>query len=253
MLTVTGDNGSVQLQLDNDESYAGIGWVAQNDGNGGTAIHAVNVVPPVISGTVAGQTTTDEATDQPFAGVTITDANSSPEAETLTITLTNDGVATDADGTLSGTGLSQTGTGTYTLVASSAGRGDRGTGSLVFTPTAHTRWRPADTVTTAFTIQATDTAGGTSSNSTTTVGVTAINDPPVITAAPSPTVIGGAAFVVLDSGLTVTDPSSSTLDSATVSIGAGFASGDMLSFINTGNGEGNITGSYDASTGVTRR
>jgi hypothetical protein len=135
VLTITGDNGSVSLQL-GSESYPGIDWRAQNDGNGGTAIHAEQIVPPVISGTATGQTTTDEATNNPFFNVMIADANPPTQAETLTITLTNGGIATDADGTLSGTGLSQTGTGTYTLVAGSAAAATAELQALTFTPTA---------------------------------------------------------------------------------------------------------------------
>ncbi|MDI9850281.1 hypothetical protein QM467_19810, partial [Rhodoblastus sp. 17X3] len=47
-------------------------------------------------------------------------------------------------------------------------------------------------------------------------------------------------------GLTVSDPSSSTLSGATVSIGGGFFAGDALNFTN----QNGITGSYNATTGV---
>src|SRR5690349_20527117 len=80
--------------------------------------------------------------------------------------------------------------------------------------------------------------------------------PPAIT-----TDSGSAAFVsgdnatstpvAIDSGLTVTDGSATTLASTTVAITGGFASGeDVLSFTNNGSTMGNITGSYNAATGV---
>ncbi|HEY4973459.1 MAG TPA: putative Ig domain-containing protein, partial [Steroidobacteraceae bacterium] len=50
----------------------------------------------------------------------------------------------------------------------------------------------------------------------------------------------------LDGGLTVLDNSSTTLTSATVSIGSGFLSGDTLGFVD----QNGIKGSYDAATGV---
>ncbi len=57
--------------------------------------------------------------------------------------------------------------------------------------------------------------------------------------------------VVVDGSITVTDISSATLSSATVSIGAGFsANHDVLAFVNDGSTMGNVSGSYDPTTGV---
>jgi hypothetical protein len=61
------------------------------------------------------------------------------------------------------------------------------------------------------------------------------------------TFTGGGAAVTLDGALTVSDPDSGgTLKGATVSIGAGFISGDTLNFTN----QNSITGSYNSGTGV---
>jgi large repetitive protein len=73
-----------------------------------------------------------------------------------------------------------------------------------------------------------------------------IHDAPVVTAGASATFNGGGSAAHLDSGLTVTDLSSGTLASATVSIGTGFISGDTLNFTN----QNGISGSYNSSTGV---
>jgi hypothetical protein len=72
----------------------------------------------------------------------------------------------------------------------------------------------------------------------------------------SPPVLGGAgvaasytqggAAAPLDTGLTVSDPSSANLVGATVAITSGLLSGDTLNFTN----QGAITGSYNAATGV---
>ena len=66
---------------------------------------------PTITGTVAGQTTSAEASIKPFSGVAITDPNSQA-TETLTITVGGSG------GTLSGAGLSGGASGVYTLSGS---------------------------------------------------------------------------------------------------------------------------------------
>jgi len=57
--------------------------------------------------------------------------------------------------------------------------------------------------------------------------------------------------VVIDDGITVRYVDNTTLAGARVSITDNLASGeDVLAFVNDGSGMGNITGSYDSSTGV---
>jgi hypothetical protein len=78
-------------------------------------------VPPDIAGTLAGQNVTVGDTINPLASVTVSDTNTNP-TDSATITLTNaSGAATDANGTLSGSGLTETtaGSGVYMLAATS--------------------------------------------------------------------------------------------------------------------------------------
>src|SRR5208283_1016319 len=104
---------------------------------------------PAIGGTAAGQTVNDNATDQPFSAATISDPDIGA-AETVTITLKAGGLASDANGLLSGTGLSKTGTGTYVLTAGTPGAVTTALQALIFTPTAH-EIAPGGTVTTGMT------------------------------------------------------------------------------------------------------
>jgi len=93
-------------------------------------------------------------------------------------------------------------------------------------------------------------------NSTAATKTVDMTSPPTVT-----TDSGSAAFtagdnttstpVVIDSGLTVTDPNSTTLASATVSITGNFHTGeDVLAFTNNNSTMGNIVGAYNATTGV---
>ncbi len=241
VLTVTGDNGSVQLQLDS-ENYSGIGWLASNDGGGGTDITAQGVVAPVISGTVSGQTVNDDATDQPFGSVTITDANSATTSETLTITLTNGGTATDADGTLSGTGLSKTGTGTYTLTAVGVAAATAALDALIFTPTAH-QVAPGNTVTTGFTLAVTDGLSAQATNTSTSVIATAVGGTtPSITGTKANQGVANETPSAPFATVTEIDPTLNATPTVMVTLSA------------PGNGTlSNLSGgSYNASTGVYR-
>jgi hypothetical protein len=87
--------------------------------------------------------------------------------------------------------------------------------------------------------------GTTSGSASSTLNV--IHVAPTVTAGASVIYSENGAPVVLDSGLTVSDPDSgSMLAGATVSVGGTFLSGDTLGFLS----QNGITGSYAATTGI---
>ena len=142
------------------------------------AVTAVND-PPVIAGAVAGQATTDEVPNDPFSGLSISDPDFNA-SETVTITLTAGALPSDANGILSGVGLSKTGIGTYALTAGTPAAVTAALQALVFTPTAH-EVAPGETITTGMILSVSDgIAGSPTTDTTTSVVTTAANDPPVI-------------------------------------------------------------------------
>lgn len=84
----------------------------------------------------------------------------------------------------------------------------------------------------------------------------AVNYPPVLTASGGTVTFtepeeGSPVLVAIDGGLTVSDVDNGTLTSATVAITVNFqADEDELAFDNDGATMGNISGSYDAGTGI---
>ena len=133
---------------------------------------------PTIAGAKAGQTTSGTKAVNPFAGVAVTDPDAGTQ-DSLTITLTGaGGTATDADGLLSGTGLTKTGTGTYTLAATGPASLSSELDALTFSP-VETGVAAGGTVTTDFVLAASQTAGGstaTATNSTVTVVAAAVQN-----------------------------------------------------------------------------
>jgi hypothetical protein len=135
---------------------------------------------PTVSGASAGQAVNDNATLQPFSGVTIADVDvSSTVTVIVSIDVAAKGVFTSAS--LNSSGFSNAGGGSYTFTgtASAATTAIR---ALVFDPT-NDRVAVSSTETSTFTVQVTDNSSGTVSNATTTVVSTAINDAPTITGA----------------------------------------------------------------------
>ena len=100
-----------------------------SDGNSGTGS------VPTITGLPAAESGTDNAVVIPFSGVTVTDSDHTTTTS-ATITLSVNGLATDADGVLSGTGLTKISTGTYGLASTSPANLTTELDALKFTPTA---------------------------------------------------------------------------------------------------------------------
>ncbi len=136
-----------------------------NDGSTGTG------TTPVISGLASKETGTDQAATTPFAAVTVSD----PGAATVsaTITLSHNGVSTDADGILSGTGLSKTSgqAGTYTLTATTPGMLSTELDALRFTPTTG-QVAVGQSVSTLIDLSINDSDGSMSASTTLTVTAT---------------------------------------------------------------------------------
>ena len=92
----------------------------------------------------------------------------------------------------------------------------------------------------------------TAASSQQVINLTAINNPPTTTTTSgSVSYTAGSPALIIDGGVTVTDPDSSilgptTFPGATISISGGFQPGDTLSFLN----QDGISGSYDATHGV---
>jgi hypothetical protein len=128
-----------------------------------TVIVTPSGVLPTITGTIAEQATTDQATIKPFSKVTIGDQNPG-QTESVIVTLSS-----ALNGTLShlGNGSYNTTTGIYTDTGPAA-TVTSDLDNLVFTPTA------GQTVTTTFTIKDTGTAGGIANDNKTTVIATAV-------------------------------------------------------------------------------
>jgi serralysin len=189
---------------------------------------------PTISGTVAGQATTDLVAIAPFSKVTIGDTNAN-QTETVTVTL-----SAAANGTLLnlGGGSYNATTGVYTD-AGTAAAVTTALDGLVFTPTVN-QVAPGQTVTTGFVISDKDTAGGTATDSTTTVVATDTAVPPTITGTLAGQRTTDRATVAPFANVTIADSNLGQTETVTVTLSA--AANGTLS--NLGGG------SYNATTGV---
>jgi hypothetical protein len=199
----------------------GITYVV-NDGtaSSATSTSTVTVQHPAITigGTSAGQAVNDTGTISPFGTVTLTD--SAGLQDSATITLTVGGTASDADGLLSGTGLTKTGTGTYSLAAATPAALQASLRALIFTPTAN-QVAPGSTVTTGFTLGITDTGAGSASNTTTTVVATSITDTPSITGTVANQATTDLVAVTPFAGVTISDPDVGVTPTITITLRSG--------------------------------
>lgn len=110
---------------------------------------------PVITGTVANQSTTNLGPISPFSKVAITDVDNGAKDGVTIKLLDGIGVATDANGTLSGSGLFKIGPGTYTFAPTTPTALSTELDRVVFTPTVN-QGPAGSTVTTKFSLTASD-------------------------------------------------------------------------------------------------
>lgn len=132
-------------------------------------VNTAPIPPPSISGTVAGQTVASNGTIRPFSGVSITDPVANAN-EAVTITEVDAaGNTSDANGKLSGAGLTETSAGVYHQTAGSPSTVSAALQQLVFTPS---NTNPSAPITTDFTVgvmdQAASLLGGAIANDHTT-------------------------------------------------------------------------------------
>ncbi len=182
---------------------------------------------PTITGATAGQSVDDTATVSPFSGVTITDA----DADDVTVTVALDAQAKGAftAASLTASGFTDNGNGSYSLASGSAAAATTAIRQLVFDP-ADNRVAAGSSETTTFTITVNDgTSDGT--NSTTTVVSTSVNDAPVLTpTAPSLTELNDND--VDNPGQSV----SSLIGGAVSDVDSGALTGIAITGLDSGNG-----------------
>ena len=191
--------------------------------------------PPVITGAKGGLAVSDRGTLSPVTGVSIRDVDFG-QTEAVTITLSN-----RTNGTLSNlNGGSYDGkAGVFSITGSDA-TVTAAVDALVFTPRAH-QGAPGATVTTAFTIKATDTAGATSSDTTTTVAATAMNSPPEIVGAVSGQRLNDDTTGVPFSSVGINDPDQDAAETVTITLTMNGAASDA---------NGTLSGAGLTETGI---
>ncbi len=230
------------------------------------ATHTVDVLGrPTITtdGGSAAFVAGDNITSTPVAidaGLTLTDGVS-PTLASATVAITGNfhagedvlaftNTAATAFGNIAATYNASTGVLTLTSSGATAtlAQWQAALEAVTYTDTAITPNNATRTI--SFT--AVDTGAYTSNTATRTVTVTDVDQTPIVTGTQGTTryLIGHTA-VTIDSAIAVTDLDNTTQASGTVAIGAGFQTGDVLTFINSSSARfGNIVGSYNATTGV---
>ncbi len=186
---------------------------------------AVANTAPALGGTfTTAGTVNDNATTSPFNSVTVSDL----DGDNVSVSITY----TSANGTLSGTGVTGS-AGSYSVTSAAPATATSNLQGITFTPTTN-QVAPGSTVVTAFTLTPNDGTTDGTSDSTTQITATSINDAPVITSN------GGAATgstAINENNTAVTTVTSSDVDTGetyTYSISGGV---DQALFnINSSNG-----------------
>jgi len=200
-----------------------------------TSITLETVTQPAITGTIANEPVASGvgAAIRPFATVRITDDSPGFNAkDTGTITVTDaSGTPSDADGLLSGTGLSKTGVGTYTVATAFFFEIQNNLEGLVFMPSAVAA---GSTRTTGFKLNIKDAATTLNTDDTTTsvlvIGPAVTPTAPLIAGTMAGQTVAPGNAISPFNGVTISDANTTPVDSATLTVtGGGTLSGAGLS------------------------
>ena len=261
--TVAGGRTITLTAIQDSGGTANGGVDATTLGIGETVVlTAVNDAPVVTaSGGSAGFVAGDNAVSTPVAvdgGLSVSDVDSTSLAS-ATVSVTGnfhageDVLAYVNDGATMGNITASYNAATGVMTLTSAGttatlaQWQAALRSVTYTDTAIT----PDTATRTVSFAINDGTDN-STAATRTITVTATDQSPIVTTTGGTTdYVGGTAAVTIDGGISVSDLDNTTQSSATISVGTGFHSGDVLGFTNTSSALfGNITASYNAATGV---
>src|SRR5207342_1203865 len=216
-----------------------------NDGtaNSNSVASTINVTPvndaPVLAtGGVLNYTENDPATAIDTL-ITVSDVDNATLASATVAITGNFASGEDVLGFVNGAGMGNI-----------AGAYNAATGVMTLTSAGATatlaNWQ---TALRAVTYTVNDGAAN-SNTVTSTINVTAVNDAPVLAGGSVLAYTENQAASAINTVITTSDVDNATLASATVSITGNYASGeDVLGFVN-GAGMGNISGSWNAGTGV---
>jgi hypothetical protein len=273
--TFTGTRGDAttairQLAYDPSNNRVNVGTtetttftVAADDGVAAAASDSATTVvstsmndAPSVSGTASAQAVNDNATVLPFATITIADADTDNQTIALSVTIDTAAKGSFTSGSLSGAGFTNAGGGVYTKTGTAAAL-TAAIRTLVFQPTEN-RVASASTETSTFTLAFNDGAGGTSSDATSTVVSTSINDAPTISGSTAGQTANDNATVSPFSGVTIADADASASLTVHVTVDTNakgvFTAGSLESsgFADFGGGLYIFTGSAAAATTAIR-
>ena len=250
-----GNTGSAETTTFTISADNGVDAATTNSGT--TVISTAVNEPSAISGTAANQAVNDNATVNPFAGVTIGDPDTVAQTLTVTVSLDAAGKGVFGSASLTASGFVDAGGGVYTF-SGTAAASTAAIAQLVFVPTAN-RVAVGLTETSTLTISVTDGATPATTSSGTTVISTSMNTAPTIGGATAGQAVTDKTTVAPFTGLTITDPDPTQRLTVTVTLDAAakgvFSAASLAAsgFANAGGGVYTFTGTGAQATTAIRQ
>ncbi|MGI4978067.1 MAG: beta strand repeat-containing protein, partial [Janthinobacterium lividum] len=214
-----GTNVVTSIGLSVSDALGATGMLAAPIVLGETATAAQPVLSsngqPATAASVTTIATDDATAVNPFTGDSVSDATPGV-VDTVTVVLTGaNGVAGDTNGTLSGPGVTEVASGTYTVSGTPAALGGE-LAALRFTPTAH-QAAPGSSTATTLSLSLSSPGTGPTAAGSVVVNATALRDPATITGTQPAAGSAGAAAMPF-AGVAIANPDFGASESVTVTL-----------------------------------